>query len=73
MDKHREPQIDEEQIIGNLRTPSPKWDFSIKSLPSNLRELFGKETEQLSESMVIEDTKETKPSRKNTIDACINS
>jgi hypothetical protein len=42
MEKQRDPQPDITQRVRDLGILSPKWDVSIKSLSSGLRELCGK-------------------------------
>lgn len=43
MNKYKDPQPVIMQRVRDLGTFNTKWDVSIKSLPSGLRELWGRE------------------------------
>jgi hypothetical protein len=67
------PQPVDMQTVSNLGILSPKWDVTIKSLTSAIREHWKEEAERVSGSVGIEDIKETKLSKHNKVGIHMNS
>lgn len=61
--EHRGPQPDLKQSVRDLGILSPKWDVSIKFLPSELREPQGRGDRKSVRARGTEDTKKEGPSK----------